>query len=684
MSTEHQKKRRNRGVKACRKELEKAMRSLGLKTQVELAEVIADLENLDTIPKDLVNKVFREVSVAPQSIERVARALKVDASQLYQPEEELPPSNKETGTDQDGIEAISKNQPFKKRSRYLIAAFAVIFISILSVTLYLNNNTSDANEQHQSLFTLKPAPSGKYSVAIRSSNDYIHIGDKLKLALIDYFNVVPEVYPVYVRGARADYIEQSTQVDLVVTVSVEEIGRYLLVETTVASGHESVTLDIEQFTRTYFSRIEDRYIADISNKLANLAINGVNNKLAKLRFSREYLHYYLTGLSLLDQSDNLDKVKNGQSRFLLAIDEDDTLPFAYAGLCLAYLYESWSGEEKSMLVKAKKACDSAMEKGPKQEIVLAAQSFLLRRTGQLSQARALIEEQLNYNQNSGLLLLELANVYLELYRQIGNKEPLLDKAKQLMTTAIKYEPYYWRHPYLLGLIEWSSNNRQASLESMKKAYTLYSKSNVLLSNLSALSLCAGDIENAKVYVSETLERDPTSYISLEQMSVLHYFSQDFLQSIKLRKASIEQVTDTHIHEMWGPLADALYFNNEIDEATEVYEKAIEIIDRDYARGNQTLSHEVFRHYYSIRLMQISNNLIEGKHAIISDLDKLAPQHKALDSSAIARLALSYYYLGAYAKAKEIRILASQRCPIYLQLPDWQNESDHLTNIVKAP
>lgn len=77
---------KRRGVRASRVRLEHALASsdLAQKTQIALANRIADLEELESIPRDLVSRIFREQPVDAQSIERVARALGVDAKTLYQ------------------------------------------------------------------------------------------------------------------------------------------------------------------------------------------------------------------------------------------------------------------------------------------------------------------------------------------------------------------------------------------------------------------------------------------------------------------------------------------------------------------------------------------------------------------------------------------------------------------------
>lgn len=77
--------RKNRGVRCDRTKLDAALAASSLvkKTQIAVAEAIADAEQLDSVPKDLVSKLFREHPVDPQTVERVASVLNVSATSLY-------------------------------------------------------------------------------------------------------------------------------------------------------------------------------------------------------------------------------------------------------------------------------------------------------------------------------------------------------------------------------------------------------------------------------------------------------------------------------------------------------------------------------------------------------------------------------------------------------------------------
>jgi tetratricopeptide (TPR) repeat protein len=77
--------KKKRGVKASRIKLEEALAKSAVipKKQIALANALADSEGLDAAPRDLINKLFREKPVDPQTIERVARILGVSAQSLY-------------------------------------------------------------------------------------------------------------------------------------------------------------------------------------------------------------------------------------------------------------------------------------------------------------------------------------------------------------------------------------------------------------------------------------------------------------------------------------------------------------------------------------------------------------------------------------------------------------------------
>lgn len=114
--------RQNRGISCSRTKLNEALArsQLAKKTQIALAEAIADKEGLEAVPKDLVNKVFRELPVDPQTIERVAAILEVPAESLYQQPEP--------------IKTKPTNALTVKRNHWL---FGIAIVAVLAIGLTL-------------------------------------------------------------------------------------------------------------------------------------------------------------------------------------------------------------------------------------------------------------------------------------------------------------------------------------------------------------------------------------------------------------------------------------------------------------------------------------------------------------------------------------------------------------------
>ncbi|HID50324.1 MAG TPA: hypothetical protein EYP40_12070, partial [Chromatiales bacterium] len=123
---------RRRGVRVSRVRLQQALAASGLKTQTAVAERIADEEQLETVPRGLVNKVFRGERVDPRSIERVARALQVEAWTLY-PSSDEPVAAADTAIRD---EATPVSEPRTARSwRYAGGAVLVLLtITLLALT----------------------------------------------------------------------------------------------------------------------------------------------------------------------------------------------------------------------------------------------------------------------------------------------------------------------------------------------------------------------------------------------------------------------------------------------------------------------------------------------------------------------------------------------------------------------
>lgn len=672
-------KRRKRGVKASRAKLEKALINAGFKTQAALAKHIAEIEDTDSIPKDVVNRVFREVSVSLHTLERVANVLDVEAYTLYLTNDDIQSSiisyNKEENIDccNDIVKITTNKATYTGHWKY---SYIAVFFLVLCASFFLIWQTKNISNEETliTLQTLIPSqgnPTGKYSLALRVSPAIESMAEELKTLLKKDFNIVPRIYKRGEDNIQTESIERASQVDFIVNMQLTEFGRFWLIESSLIKYPNKIILARELLTKSEFLSLGGKYTKQLANTLNNFIQQGLTTLPNETLPSLSYLKLVGEGLSLLDESNNLSKVKQAQSKFLLAKDIDETLPLAKAGICLSYLYESWSGDEKALLSRASQHCEDAKRETRKNALVATANGFLLRRTGRLAEAYKYVLQQLIHTPNSADLLIEKGNILLELFRQSDGNDNLLEQAKKSLQQAATLEPGLWKSYFFLGLVEWTHGHQRAAVEATTVAAKL-SSNDLVLANMATLSFCIGDIEPAKGYVHQALLKQPNSYLGLEKMSMLHYYSRNFQSAIDYRLKSIANAGESSVHEMWGALADAYHFNGDTGLSIQTYEKALQIIDREYARGNQNLSHQAFRLYYQIKQYKLDDKKYPLNESVNEALLSIAQQHSTLDSSAIARIALGFHYMGEQAYAHEYRQLASTRCPIYLQLPDWQS------------
>ncbi|MFC7048747.1 hypothetical protein [Emcibacter nanhaiensis] len=174
---------RNRGVRASRLKLEKALAESDLdkKTQAALANRIADLEELDAAPKDLVSKVFRELPVAPQTIERIARALGVEAASLYLTEEDehLSPPPSSHPVPPPPVPTQTAPAWFRPIALWPTALLMVAIVAIVFTVRAFSPN-SDLTCRVNEFFTPLHTPPGRLGVIIaRFGNDPENRGQRM-------------------------------------------------------------------------------------------------------------------------------------------------------------------------------------------------------------------------------------------------------------------------------------------------------------------------------------------------------------------------------------------------------------------------------------------------------------------------------------------------------------------------
>lgn len=674
---------RKRGVRASRPRLEKAMAAAGFTTQAALAEAIADAEQQAGVPKDLVNKVFRQKAVSHANLERIASALGVEAFSLYLTADEQPAEISATA----GISTTAAASPFvvpdaafvsatdsapaavknnKRFYRYLQRFWHLLSLLLLLLSLlwfWWYRQLAAEPVSLRQLFPQSTAPLGRYSLMLAAEKHWHGQLSTLSSALKPLVNLLPQPMPLGKSQAQYRQWLEDKQADFVLVLYAKPQGRFMQVIGEVTDGHQHYRIYQHSMVQSEWAAQQVQIQQQLAQQLAAL----LSSKPATVipLPAQQALQYYTEGMALLDQSEQPSQVLAAQSRFQTAIKRHPSLALAHAGLCQAYLHESWHDDEKYRLNDAMQACNTARELSDA-PVVLAADAFLKRRTGQATAAISSLQQAIRQHPTSGVLRLELANAFLERFQQQSDAADLLAGAQQ-SEQAVLLAPHNWKPLLTAGTIAWFAGDVAKAVRLTTQASQL-DDNDLVIANLGTFSFCQGHTELAQQQYQKALQRSPDSYLAHEMLSMVAYFAGNHQEALMHRQRSIDLLGNSQIHQMYGALADIYLELGRYPDANIAFAKALQLTDRDAARGNLATADAVYAQYYRLMQALLSQQSLTP--------EQLAPQLNqwstaALAPAAHARLALIYLLIDNPNQAQQQMQLASQRCEIYRQLPGWQ-------------
>ena len=652
---------RTRGIRASRAKLVHALTEAGLKTQVALAERIADIESLETAPKDVVNRVFRELPVDLTTIERVARALGVEAHTLYKTADEEAPA------------ASGPPPATAAKSRVvigLLAAAIVVAVALIASGQFGPGPGSSTTEAD----VVDAAPAldmGTPTLAVVPFADDADsaFSNALRTVLASHFNVARPTADVLTTSRDPAVIATRLRTDVVVDGEFKTVGRLTAVRTYLFKS--GVRQQIWSDSVPTVALTES--LAAIASETALAVRRSVGMPVPDGAISHFPLaavqDNYLEGEAYLEAPSNELNIKRAQSRFESALRQDANYARAHAGLCQTLLEEHWMDSEERALQDAALACGQAVQLDPDDRVVAVAHAHFLQRTGRDAEAIALYEQTITAHPKDSAALAGLASSQLEAYRETGDHEHLL-AAKATAQQAADIDPYVWKPLFFLATMEWFDGNVAAAIAASEAARARH-ENEYVLANLGSFYLCDGDMEGAREAYAQAKALNPNSYVGDEFLGQAHYFLGNFEQSAALRQRAIDSVAsgNPEIHEMWGNLADSYRQMGDTEKATAAYVHAAEIAERDYLRGTAPVADQSARAYYYTMLAKLDASLVPPSvlNTIDDEIDAIAAE--LVSASALRRMAQTYLERGETDKARATLERATDSCRGYAKLPD---------------
>lgn len=652
---------RKRGVRASRASLAHALSEAGLRTQAALADRMAELEGLDAAPKDVVSRVFRELPVEPQTLERVARALGVEAYKLYMTAEE---NARHSPGSADGTPAP------RRRSREWLALVAGALAMVLVAGWWygLEPPPGDARPAEAAL---RPLDLGTRTLSVLpiDGDSGTALADALRGSLGNAFKVATATAAVLTQELDPASAAARLRTDAVVDGEIVAVGRL--------SGVRLFLFANGVRRQVWAESLPTAALAERAGDVAARASLAIQRATGMPVPEGAVGHYpltpvqddYLAGEYFLDRPSNELNVRRAQGYFAAALRQDANFAKAHAGLCRTLLEAHWMDDEEAALRDAARACGQALQLDRDDSVVAAAHAQFLGRTGRNGEAIALYEQIVSSHPRDAHALAGLASSRLQAFRQGGDRASL-ESAKEAARLAAEIDPYIWKPLFALATMEWFDGNIAGAIAASEEALAR-DENEFVLANLGTLYLCDGAFTEAQQAYGRARELDPASYVGDEFLGMAHYFLGDFEQSAQLRQRAIEAVAagEPEIHEMWGNLGDSYRQVGDREKAVEAYLRAAEIAERDHLRGTAPIADRAARAYYYTMLESLEPGSVppEVARTIDEQIEGIAAE--VTSAADLRRLAQTWLARGNEDKARGSLERATRTCRGYARFPD---------------
>lgn len=663
---------RKRGVRASRVRLAHALTEAGLRTQAALAERIADLEGLDAAPKDLVSRLFRERPVEPQTLERVARALGVDAYSLYKTaREEARPAVASVHPQAEHPQPAHLPPPTHPSRRRLWTLSVAVLVVVTASTWWFTRGPRERD--------LSPTST--------ASRALLGLGSE-SLVVLPIKGDTEGALTGMLRAELGNTFAVATATAEVLTSDLDPVSASTRLRTDAALDGEIVTVGRLSAVRLFLSADGVRQQV-WSQSLPAVALSSLLHDIARgaslaIRRatglpvpSRARGHFplapvqdeYLRGEYYLDRPSNELNLRRARGYFEAALRRDPNYARAHAGLCQTLLEGHWMDNEERALKDAAVACGRAVQLDPEDRVVAAAHAHFLSRTGRNEEAIALYERTASAHPLDAAVLTGLAAARLQAWRASGERA-LLESAKDTARRAGEVDPAVWKPLFALATMEWFDGDVAAAIAVSEQALAR-DENEYVMANLGSFYLCDGAFEKARDIYLRARALNPASYVGDEFLGTVYYFLGDFERSAALRQRAIAAVSggEPEIHEMWGNLADSYRQVGDRGAAVAAYLRAAEIAERDHLRGTAPAADRAARAYYYTMLDQLDPRTMPPKVllGIADEIDSIGAElASAID---MRRLAQIYLQRGDLDMARASLRRATETCRGYARLPD---------------
>ena len=379
----------------------------------------------------------------------------------------------------------------------------------------------------------------------------------------DSFTLAPNSASSIVRERLrvALYLEGSVQIDgdtmrIIVQLIDSETGFHVL--------SRSIDRPLESFFEmrdeiTEFTVANVRVVLPPETQLLPIAEHEVSDLNAYVA--------YRYGKELYEQPRSIDSLDRVITYYEQALDLDSEYAAAHAGLCAAYVARYWLSNSGDDISDAESACAAALAASPRLYMVHTALGDLYHRTGRSADAEKAYDDALQINPQDTQAMIGMAKVY--------QREQRYDDAEQLLRSSIKMQPGNWRNIDGLGSFLFAMGRYDEAAAAYRQVVLFDPDNRQGRTNLGSALTMAGDFEAGKLVYEESLQiqESETAYSNL---GVIYYYLGDFESSISANRNAVKLGHQDSVK--WLNLADALFQNGNVVEATKSFQQSAELAE----------------------------------------------------------------------------------------------------------
>ncbi|MBV1908286.1 MAG: hypothetical protein KUG78_03135 [Kangiellaceae bacterium] len=592
-------KSRKRGVKASRAKLHAAMLDVGIKTQAALAERIADVENLESAPKDTINRAFRQESVSPNTIARIAKVLKVEAYTLYLSSKELDDREEQLSQSQQSTfknTSRSASKSGKKPNVVLSTLLTVFLFSIIGygAILYSSEDASLPSYHYQLPLTVTLVQRTELYMPTLMEDLSKDLAEGFELSESNILKISPDFSPWK--------LPNKLHVDNVLVVSTKSKGRYYIVtiELLGENTKELVFADVWPLSSVIAKQQE------IASKTANRLHSLVGSLAAGVEVynppKTEAVEALLNGYNISDGVSDRYHVNQKLVFFERATHFSPNYIKARAAKCSALSDSYIVSNDESILQQAFEECSEIEPRAAGNAEFQFAMGQISRVKGELELAEQYFLKAIKIEEGYLSGHLALAKTYLD--KGIEQQDiNFLKKSGEVLKQALALDPLYWKTYHLLARLNYMMGNPSKALEYGEKAVEI-SANLTSLNNLATFHFCSGKMSRAKeIYQQLSTMKYAPAMIKYQLASVYSWY-REYPKAIELMESYLSELDrDGEVVALDSLIGIADTYNElkNNPKATEYYKLAFERLEKERLKGDDSLLSQASRLYIEVAL-----------------------------------------------------------------------------------